>query len=70
MSEQPAPEMRQIVVHPAIWDSLEAWLGSRGIELGQIPTEHLGDDLPTYVMIPAQRHIDRARRELAGEAEE
>lgn len=41
-------EMRQVVVHPAAWPALEAWLAARGIALCLLPLD--GDDLPTYVM--------------------
>ncbi|MEU6674796.1 hypothetical protein [Streptomyces sp. NPDC046925] len=43
-------EVRQIVVHPAAWDALEAWLRSRGLVLVNIDALLSGDDIPTYVM--------------------
>lgn len=47
-------EVRQVVVHPAAWDALEAWLRSRGIVLVCIDSVLSGDDLPTYVMQPVR----------------
>jgi hypothetical protein len=48
MSEQPTDEVRQLLVHPAVWPYLEAWLALRGITLS---LDHFEDDvLPTYVM--------------------
>lgn len=47
-------EVRQIVVHPAAWDALEAWLDAAGIVLVCIDAALSGDDLPTYVMQPKQ----------------
>lgn len=41
-------EVRQVVVHSAVWPHLVAWLAGRGIGLGHLPLE--GDDLPTYIM--------------------
>lgn len=46
-----AGEIRQLLVHPAVWTRLEAWLGAQGIELANISSA-LEDDLPTYVMTP------------------
>lgn len=46
-------EVRQVVVHPVVWEPLEAWLRSRGIALVNIDAALSGDDLPTYVMQPA-----------------
>lgn len=43
-------EIRQVVVHDAVWAALEAWLTARGIDLCPLPLD--GDDLPTYVMQP------------------
>jgi hypothetical protein len=46
---QPADdEVRQVVVHPAVWPYLENWLRAQRISLALLPLE--GDDLPTYVM--------------------
>jgi hypothetical protein len=44
-------EVRQLLVHPAIWPALTEWLRGRGIELGQLPMDD--EDLPTYVMVPS-----------------
>ena len=41
-------EVRQVVVHPAVWPHLEIWLASRGIELALLWPA--GEDLATYVM--------------------
>lgn len=49
----PAPaadEIRQLLVHPAVWPHLESWLAARHISVSPLPLE--GDDLPTYVMSP------------------
>lgn len=43
-------EVRQVVVHPAVWPHLEAWLAGRGIELALLTPA--GEDLATYVMTP------------------
>lgn len=45
-------EIRQVLVHPAVWPHLIDWLSSRGITLGRIPDGELEDGLPTYVMTP------------------
>jgi hypothetical protein len=52
MSAQPPAkgEIRQILVHDAVWPALEAWLSARNIDLCLLPLD--GDDLPTYVMQP------------------
>lgn len=42
-----APDIRQVLVHPAVWPHLELWLATRGLVLGRVPVE---DDLPTYAM--------------------
>jgi len=44
-------EVRQLLVHPAVWPALTAWLHARGIELGRLPMDE--EDLPTYVMVPS-----------------
>lgn len=54
-------EVRQVVVHPAVWASLEAWLKARGILLVNIDSVLDGDDIPTYVMHPIS--LDRPREE-------
>ena len=50
MTDQPEPgEVRQLLVHPAVWPRLELWLEAHGITLacaGQLGE----DDLPTWVM--------------------
>ncbi|MER8220942.1 hypothetical protein ABTZ58_10180 [Streptomyces sp. NPDC094143] len=43
-------EVRQVVVHPAVWPHLETWLVGRGIELALLSPA--GEDLATYVMTP------------------
>lgn len=43
-------EVRQLLVHPAVWPHLVSWLTARGIDLS--PTQFSDDDLPTYVMTP------------------
>lgn len=50
MSEQPTDEVRQLLVHPAVWPHLETWLAARGI--GVSVEQFDQDDLPTYVMTP------------------
>ncbi|HEY6114345.1 MAG TPA: hypothetical protein VI172_00150 [Candidatus Dormibacteraeota bacterium] len=47
---RPDDEVRQLLVHPAVWPHLQSWLTARGIDLTQ--TQFSGDDLPTYVMTP------------------
>ncbi|MET9436940.1 hypothetical protein [Streptomyces sp. NPDC006551] len=44
------PDVRQVLVHPAVWPHLELWLATRGLVLGRVPVE---DDLPTYAMVLA-----------------
>jgi hypothetical protein len=48
MPDRPDDEVRQVVVHPAVWPHLEAWLAARGIELALLSPA--GEDLATYVM--------------------
>jgi len=48
MTEQPTDEVRQLLVHPAVWPYLEAWLAARSITLSR--QQFSEDDLPTYVM--------------------
>lgn len=43
-------DVRQLLVHPALWDALVAWHTARGLDVGQVPTGP--DDLPTYCMTP------------------
>lgn len=44
-------EVRQLLVHPAVWPDLVQWLDRRGINVGLM---NPGDeDLPTYVMAPS-----------------
>ena len=64
MTQPPNPAddhhgVRQIVVHPAAWPALEAWLTARGIALCLLPLD--GDDLPTYVMQPSADLMTAAR---------
>ena len=58
MTEQPPAdnEVRQLLVHGAVWPHLVAWLDTRGIEVGLMPP--IEGDLPTYVMTP--RHLGPA----------
>lgn len=50
MPDQPTDrQVRQVLVHPAVWPHLEAWLASRHITLDLLPPGD-GDALPTYVM--------------------
>ena len=48
MTNTPDDEVRQVVVHPAVWPQLEAWLTQRGITLALLSPA--GEDLATYVM--------------------
>ncbi|HEY6115451.1 MAG TPA: hypothetical protein VI172_05785 [Candidatus Dormibacteraeota bacterium] len=48
MTDDPNDEVRQVVVHPAVWPRLEEWLAQRGITLALLSPA--GDDLATYVM--------------------
>jgi hypothetical protein len=50
MPERSDDEVRQVLVHPAVWPHLEAWLTGRGIELSLMAPA--GEDLATYVMTP------------------
>lgn len=52
-------EVRQVVVHPAVWPHLEAWLTQRGISLALLTPA--GDDLATYVMTPTLPGEENAR---------
>lgn len=54
-------EVRQVVVHPAVWDSLQAWLKARGILLVNIDSVLGGEDIPTYVMQPIS--LDQPKEE-------
>lgn len=45
---EPTDEVRQLLVHPAVWPHLEAWLAVRNITLSR--QQFSEDDLPTYVM--------------------
>lgn len=47
-------EVRQLVVHPAVWDGIVTYLVTRGIEVGQFGPQ-TEDDLPTYYMRPAAK---------------
>ncbi|MFF6844711.1 hypothetical protein ACFY8X_38975 [Streptomyces tanashiensis] len=44
------PDIRQVLVHPAVWPYLELWLAAHNLVLAQVPVE---DDLPTYAMVTA-----------------
>lgn len=60
MTTTPKPgDVRQILVHPAVWPDLEAWLAARGIDLGLMP--QVEDDLPTYCMQPRAETRDASR---------
>jgi hypothetical protein len=45
---EPSDEVRQLLVHPAVWPHLERWLAARNITLSRQQFDE--DDLPTYVM--------------------
>lgn len=45
-----AGEIRQLLVNPEVWRSLEAWLHSMRIVL--LPVAAQDGDLPTYCMTP------------------
>lgn len=51
MTKPPADEVRQLLVHPAVWPHLQSWLAARGVALSP-PQQFSDDDLPTYVMTP------------------
>lgn len=53
MTDQPAArEVRQVLVHPAVWPQLELFLACRGITLTR---QQISDDeVPTYVMSTAE----------------
>jgi hypothetical protein len=67
MATQPPAddEVRQLLVHPAVWPALTAWLHGRGIELGRLPLD--GEDLPTYVMTPSDALMAAVPAAPAGE---
>lgn len=49
MTDRPAPdEVRQLLVHPAVWPYLELWLMAHGITVS--PQQISDDGPPTYVM--------------------
>lgn len=63
MTVNPPPaegEIRQVLVHPVVWNSLELWLAVQGLELNLM---NPGDELPTYTMSPAQWVVDAANIE-------
>lgn len=61
MPTTPEPdEVRQVVVGPAAWPHLVAWLAGRGIVLARMPL--VGDDLPTYVMALAADQTEESQR--------
>ncbi|GAA1113661.1 hypothetical protein [Nocardiopsis metallicus] len=43
-------EVRQLVVHPALWPTLTDWLNSKGLDVTQISPA--GEDLATYTVSP------------------
>jgi trans-aconitate methyltransferase len=48
-------DVRQLLVHSAVWPRLVAWLASNGIVVVQLPPSFLeleGEGLPTYIMSP------------------
>lgn len=49
-------EVRQLVVHPAVWQHLTDWLNARGIDVNLMTPA--GDDLATYVMSPRDLNAD------------
>ena len=51
IEDRPADEVRQLLVHPAVWPHLTSWLTARGIELSK--QQFASDGLPTYVMTPS-----------------
>ncbi|MFB6776537.1 hypothetical protein ACFCX0_03690 [Streptomyces sp. NPDC056352] len=44
-------EIRQLLVHPAVWTRLERWLAAQNIDIDNVGVLTEGD-LPTYVMRP------------------
>jgi hypothetical protein len=43
-------QIRSLLVHPALWPDLVAWLDARGLMVGQLPP---GDNrVPTYTTSP------------------
>lgn len=45
-------EFVQYLIHPAIRDALDDWLGQRGVDMIRVPGTDEEDDLPTYFMSP------------------
>ncbi|MFL1430238.1 MULTISPECIES: hypothetical protein [unclassified Nocardiopsis] len=62
MSEHPT-DVRQLLVHPALWPTLIGWLEGHGLEVNRMhgPTE---DDLATYTISPC---VLQAESETSGE---
>lgn len=58
-----ADEVRQLLVHPVVWQPLTSWLAARGIALSQ--QQFSDDDLPTYVMTPDRERPATSRDRLA-----
>jgi hypothetical protein len=63
MTDKPATdEVRQLLVHPAVWPGLVSWLTARNIELS---AQQFGEDgLTTYVMTPSTVTADAGRDQL------
>ena len=55
-------EVRQLLVHPAVWPHLTSWLKARRIELDR--QQFSKDDLPTYVMTPSTVSREASRDQL------
>ena len=63
MAEHPHDdEVRQLLVHPAVWPHLTSWLAARKIELSK--TQFNDDDLPTYVMTPSTVTSEASRDQI------
>lgn len=65
MTLNPPPadgEIRQLLVHPVVWASLELWLAFQGLDLHLVKAAD-DSDPATYAMSPAQYVIDAANRE-------
>jgi hypothetical protein len=44
-------EVRQVLIHGAVWNDFVSWLDRRGIAL-TAPVQFHPDDMPTYIMTP------------------
>lgn len=75
MSEPPVPPPRpeciQVVFCDDFRERLETWLAAHGWVIALLPAEYQhADDLATYIIVPADDAVERARRERARRREQ